>query len=117
MPNPFNAPECSVAEVDQRRAQSDAFHLVDVREDEELTIAAIEGALHLPLSALREQGEAALPAALQDKNADCVLFCHKGARSARVTAWLRERGWTRVKSMDGGIDAWAKEVDSALDLY
>lgn len=117
MPNPFDAPECSVAEVAQRRAQADAFHLVDVREDEELALAAIDGAVHLPLSALRDQGEAALPAALQGKDADCVLFCHKGARSARVTAWLRERGWTHVKSMDGGIDAWAKEVDSTLALY
>lgn len=117
MPNPFDAPEISVQAVAQRLADNEDFPFVDVREQEELEVAAITGVLHLPVSALRELGEAGIPAALQDKEVDCVLFCHKGIRSARVTAWLMERGWTNVKSMDGGIDAWAKEIDSSIDLY
>jgi len=117
MPNPFDAPEISVQDVHRKRQAGDEFVLVDVREQEELDVARIEGALHLPLSELREQQEAGIPPALQAQNVDCVIFCHKGVRSARVTAWLMERGWSRVRSMDGGIDAWAVEVDETVSRY
>ncbi len=117
MPNPYDAPEVSVQDVDDRRQAGDDFVLVDVREQEELDVARIEGALHLPLSELREQQEAGIPPALQAQDVDCVMFCHKGVRSALVTAWLMERGWTNVRSMAGGIDAWAVEVDDSISRY
>ncbi len=117
MPNPFDAPEISVQEVDRRRQAGEEFVLVDVREQEELDVARIADVLHLPLSELREQQEAGIPLALQDKDVDCVFFCHKGVRSARVTAWLMERGWTNARSMDGGIDAWSVEVDDSISRY
>lgn len=117
MPNPFNAPEITPAEVQARLTAQDDFQFVDVRESEELEIASLEGALHLPLSTLRDQGEAGIPAELQDKDVDCVLFCRKGGRSAKVTMWLKERGYTNVRSMAGGTNAWAKEVDSSVPIY
>jgi len=54
---------------------------------------------------------------LQDKNAEIVVFCHKGVRSAQVTMWLKQQGWTNVLSMAGGIDAWAKQVDPDGGMY
>lgn len=117
MPNDFNAPEISPAAVARRRTQQEDFQLVDVREAEELEIASIPGTLHLPLSTLRDQGEAGIPAELQDKNVDAVFFCRMGGRSAKVTAWLMERGYTRVKSMEGGTNGWAREVDSSVQIY
>ncbi len=117
MPNPFDAPEISVQDVERRRRAGEEFVLVDVREQEELDVARLDGVLHLPLSELRIQQEAGIPAALQERDVDCVLFCHKGVRSARVTAWLMERGWTNVRSMEGGIDAWSVEVDEAISRY
>lgn len=117
MPNPFGAPEISVQAVARRRAEGEEFLLVDVREQEELDVAVIEDALHLPLSELRERQEEGIPAAMRDQEVDCVIFCHKGVRSARVTAWLMERGWTGIKSMDGGIDAWSREIDDSVNTY
>lgn len=117
MPNQFNAPEIGVTEVDMRWQRGDRFLLVDVREADELEVAAIEGATHVALSDLRDHGEAAIPQAMHDKDVDCVLFCHKGVRSAKVTAWLMERGYTNVRSMDGGIDAWSVLVDEEVDRY
>lgn len=117
MPNDFNAPEVSPAEVARRIANEEDFQFVDVREAEELEIASIEGALHLPLSTLRDQGEAGIPAVLQDKEVDAVIFCKMGGRSAKITAWLMERGYSNVKSMEGGTNAWAKDVDPTVQIY
>lgn len=117
MPNDFNAPEVSPTEVARRLANQENFQFVDVREAEELEIASIEGALHLPLSTLRDQGDAGIPDELQDKEVDAVIFCKMGGRSAKITAWLMERGYTNVKSMEGGTNGWAKDVDPTVQIY
>jgi rhodanese-related sulfurtransferase len=117
MPNDFNAPEVSPTEVARRMTNQEDFQFVDVREAEELEIAAIEGALHLPLSTLRDLGEAGIPAELQDKDVDAVIFCKMGGRSAKITAWLMERGYTNVKSMEGGTNGWSKDVDPSVQIY
>jgi rhodanese-related sulfurtransferase len=70
------------------------------------------------LSELRERRLDALPEALsQNKDADVVLFCHKGLRSAQVTVFLRQQGWSNAVSMAGGIDAWAEEIDESVGKY
>ena len=53
----------------------------------------------------------------QDKDAPIVAFCHHGGRSAQVTAWLRQQGWTNVVNMTGGIHAWAQSIDPAVGTY
>ena len=40
-----------------------------------------------------------------------------GVRSAQVTQWLRQQGWTNVVSMAGGIDAWAQVIDASVGRY
>ena len=73
--------------------------------------------LGVPLSQLARSREAALPDSLLDKEAEIVVFCHTGVRSAQVTAWLRTLGWKNVWSMAGGIDAYALEIDPSVGRY
>jgi len=85
--------------------------LIDVREKEELAIARIEGALHMPLGEL----EASLR--VLDRHAEYVVVCHHGIRSAQAAMAMSERGFTRVANLLGGIDAWACEVDPTVPRY
>lgn len=92
----------------------DAGHplvLLDVREPEELAIVRIEGAVHIPM------GE--IPARVHelDPDADLVVYCHHGMRSANVCAFLRQRDFHSVANLSGGIDAWALTVDPTLRRY
>ncbi len=119
MPNPYGAPEISVQDVAAKVAAQEEFIWLDVREPEELNAAAIANELvvHVPMSQLATQQTAALPASAQDKDAEIVVFCHHGMRSAQVAAWLQGQGWTNVINMEGGIDAWAKRVDATVGMY
>ena len=120
MPNPYGAPEVSVHDVVDKQQQGTEFLLIDVREPNELELASLPVGefINLPLSELRERRLDSLPQALsQNKDADVVLFCHKGLRSARVTVFLRQQGWSNAVSMAGGIDAWAEEIDESVGKY
>ncbi len=118
MPNPYNVPELSPAEVAARRERGDSFVLLDVREPYELQAARLDGVvLTAPVSALIREGPAALPAAAHDRDADIVILCHHGIRSAQVAAWLLTNGWRNVSHMAGGIDAYAREVDPSVGSY
>ena len=120
MPNPYGAPEVSVHDVVDKQQQGTEFLLIDVREPNELELASLPAGefIKLPLSELRERRLDALPEALsQNKDADVVLFCHKGLRSAQVTVFLRQQGWSKAVSMAGGINAWAEEIDESVGKY
>ncbi len=117
MPNPFGAPEVSVQEVATKREANDDFTLLDVREQEEYETAHIDGAAFVSMSKLAAEQTTAIPDDAQDKDAEIVVFCHHGMRSAQVTAWLMQQGWTNVSSMDGGIDAWSQQIDDSVPTY
>ena len=120
MPNPYGAPEISVKEVRAKLEGGEPFILVDVREPNELELASLpeEEFISMPLSDLRERRLEAVPDALNSsKEADVVVFCHKGLRSAQVTVFLRQQGWTNAVSMAGGIDSWAEEIDESVGRY
>ena len=112
-------PEISVQEVAAKRTNGDDFILVDVREPNELAIANLgDGITHLPLSQLAQEQLAAVPENIsQNKDAEIVIFCHHGGRSAQVTGWLKHQGWTNVYNMVGGIDAYSIAVDPSIRRY
>ncbi len=85
--------------------------IVDVREPFELNICQVGGARHIPMRQVPEH-----LAELADAGRLLVL-CHSGVRSMQVTQWLRSQGISRVSNVGGGIDAWAREVDSSLLRY
>jgi len=119
MPNPFGAPEITVQELAEKSNAEDSFVWLDVREPHELSRASIEGKgiLMVPLSELAAHQLDALPDVAQNKDAEIVVMCHHGTRSAQVVVWLQQQGWTNILNMAGGIDAWAKEIDPATGLY
>ncbi len=112
-------PSVTVRDVAHKLAQNAPFILLDVREEPELPMANLgDWVTHVPLSALAEFGLEALPeTVLAAKDAEIVVMCHHGIRSAQVTAWLRQQGWTRVYNMAGGIEAYATAVDPTIGHY
>lgn len=85
--------------------------LLDVREPHEHAICHVPGSRLLPM---RE-----VPAMLSQLPRDrpLLVLCHHGARSQRVTQFLRTNGFTRAINIRGGIDAWAAELDASLQRY
>jgi rhodanese-related sulfurtransferase len=92
--------------------QSDRPHVVlDVREPGEVDICRIEDSLHIPMSQV--------PARLAELPVDAplVVMCHHGMRSLRVVNFLRGAGLENAVNLEGGIDAWAAEIDPELNRY
>jgi len=87
--------------------------LLDVRTPAELAAAAIDGATALPMQEIRM----ALPDLEAYADGPVIVSCHHGGRSLQVTAFLRQQGVEDVKSMAGGIDVWARDIDPALPRY
>ena len=85
--------------------------LLDVRENEEVALVHIAGSVHIPM------GE--VPSRLHelDPDADIVVYCHHGMRSANVCGFLQQRDFRSVANLAGGIDAWAAGVDPSLPRY
>jgi adenylyltransferase/sulfurtransferase len=94
-----------------RMAGGAAPLLVDVRTPVEWQICRLEGAILVPMHELVERvGEL-------DPEREIVVYCHVGVRSAMVVDWLTRQGFSRVRNLAGGIDAWAVEIDPDLPRY
>lgn len=95
----------------QAGMQSQSFHVLDVRTDEELEAAALPGALHIPLHELPSRH----PELPRDK--PIAVLCHHGMRSQTGAAFLEKQGFTEVMSVDGGIHAYASTIDDRIPQY
>lgn len=85
--------------------------LLDVRETWEAEIAALPGSVLIPLGELDDRvGEL-------DPEASVVVYCHLGVRSQRAAEQLASNGFTDVRNLAGGIDAWSRTVDPAVARY
>jgi len=106
-------PEVMAAEVKAALDRGEDLLLLDVRQPEEHALAQIEGARLLPLGSLEERiGELA---AWRDRR--IVVTCHHGMRSLQAAEALRQRGFRRVESLGGGIEAWSLTVDPSVPRY
>jgi rhodanese-related sulfurtransferase len=109
-------PQISAAELASRMADAGMeLQLIDVREPEELAIASVDGFTNLPLSRFAEwsgQIQTRL-----DPHAETLVMCHHGMRSAQMCQWLLQQGFTHVKNVAGGIEAYATEVDPTVPRY
>ncbi len=118
MANPLGVPGISVQELAEKLANKDDFIWLDIREEREFGMASVDGVEKVPMSVLARQFDEALPEALREnKEAEVVVMCHHGNRSAQITAWRRGNGYPNVDNLDGGIDADAKEIDESVGLY
>jgi len=112
-------PEVDVHTLAQKLNSGEKFLLLDVREAWELDCALIKDSRLrvVPLSRLGSLGLDALPDDLREKDAQILVMCHHGVRSANVTGWLRAQGWTNVFSVRGGIADYARQVDGSVGGY
>ena len=94
--------ETNVQEVKKRMDKGEKPIVVDVREDNEVARGRIPGALHLGKGIIERDIEKAVP----DTNAEIILYCGGGFRSALAADALRQMGYTNAVSMDGGWKAW-----------
>ena len=109
-------PQINVEQLVSRLAGSrDGLQLLDVRELEEVQIASIEGFEILPLSQYAEWADH-IQSRL-DPHAETLVMCHHGIRSAQMCQWLISQGFTNVKNIVGGIDAYSVLVDPTLPRY
>ncbi len=85
--------------------------VIDVREPHEFEICHIPGARLIPTSEFVQRiGEL-------DSAEQLVLYCHKGIRSRNALELLKSAGFRKIKSLRGGVDAWAEEVDPSMPRY
>ncbi len=103
--------DISAGELAGRLKLGNHIRLLDVREPHELQISRIEGATLIPL------GQLASRLSELDSAEEMVVFCKAGPRSARALELLLSAGFRKVKNLQGGINAWAKEIDTSLPVY
>jgi len=89
----------------------DEVILVDVREQWEFDICQIKGAILIPM------GEIAISYENLDKDSKIALYCHSGIRSMHVADFLLSKDFDSVANLQGGIDAWAQEIDTTVERY
>lgn len=103
--------ELSPAQAERLLAADPQAVLLDVREPWEFERVHLPGARLIPL------GELASRLAELNPRQTCVVICHHGNRSRQAARLLRSRGFARVFNLQGGIAAWAEQLDPALPRY
>jgi adenylyltransferase/sulfurtransferase len=103
--------EMTVTELKARIDRGAAPAIIDVREPSEHQICRIPGATLIPV------GDLPARAHELDPHAEVVVHCKSGARSARATKLLRDRGFAKARNLKGGILAWIDQVDPSLPKY
>lgn len=101
----------SVQELKRKMDAHEPFTLVDVREPWEYEIAQITGSKLIPLGELPER-LAELP-----REGVLVIQCHSGGRSEQGARMLQTAGFANVFNLEGGIEAWSRDVDRAVPRY
>jgi adenylyltransferase/sulfurtransferase len=104
-------PHISATELKAKFDRGAKFVLVDVREPYEYDICRIPGSRLIPLGQL--------PSRMSELDSadEIVLQCKSGARSARALKLLQEAGFEKLWNVEGGIAAWADEVDPSVPKY
>lgn len=114
----------TIVEYDQRFGEKATSSIeedvqrIDCREANELEIASVKGFMHLPMGEYGkwadkfEKGELHL-----DKDKETIVMCHHGIRSANFCFFLSQQGFTKVRNLIGGIDAYARKIDPSVPTY
>jgi rhodanese-related sulfurtransferase len=97
--------ETNVDETKRKLDRGEKFTLVDVREESEYAKDHLPGAIHLGKGVIERDIEERVP----DLNAQLVLYCGGGFRSALAADTVQKMGYTNVLSMDGGIRVWREK--------
>jgi len=103
--------QISADQLKERLDAGQAFVLLDVREPTEWEIARLDHAILMPV--------AQVPNRVNELSTadEIVVYCKTGARSGRITNFLRELGFRKVKNLVGGIDEWAERIEPEMPRY
>lgn len=104
-------PTITPRELKDRADKGDTPFLLDVREPWEYALAKLDGSHLIPLGTLPQFLEKL------DRNTEIVAYCHHGMRSADAAGFFIQQGYTNVKNLVGGIDAWSVQVDPTVLRY
>lgn len=102
--------EISVQELKEKKDNGEDFQLIDVREDFEYEMSNLGGEL-IPLGGIM------IEANKIDKNKPVIIMCRSGKRSAAAIMQLEQQGFTNLYNLQGGILAWAEEIDPSIEVY
>jgi adenylyltransferase/sulfurtransferase len=104
-------PAITASELKTRLDSNDAVRVIDVREPYELKICGLEEAEPIPFRAVPDR------LAELSTTEDIVVICRSGRRSADVVRYLRQKGYTKVYNLTGGLLAWSDDVDPSMLKY
>jgi adenylyltransferase/sulfurtransferase len=104
-------PQTTVTELQQLLQSGAPCCVLDVREDWEVAIARLPGSKHIPLNEI--------PRRLKELDAASaiIVLCKAGGRSLTAASFLAAQGFGKVSNLQGGIDAWSREIDPKLPAY
>ena len=102
--------EVSVQELKEKMDNGEDFQLIDVREDFEYETSNIGGLL-IPLGGILIEADKV------EKDKPVIVMCRSGKRSAAAIMQLEQQGFTNLYNLEGGILAWAAEIDPTISVY
>lgn len=107
--------EITVQELKQKIDKGESPFILDVREPFEKHQSDInyEHKMLIPINNLGSR----LDELSDKKDTEIVCLCRSGARSAKACRLLENEGFSNVKNLKGGINKWAKEIDTSLPMY
>ena len=85
--------------------------LLDVREPWEFETCSIADSINIPMGQVPQNIER-----IRDAE-ECVVICHHGVRSAHVIQFLQQQNCENLVNLEGGVDAWARQVDLDMPVY
>lgn len=85
--------------------------LLDVRESWEYELCSIEGSVNIEMQHIDK-----IENEIKPEN-ETIVICHHGMRSFQVASYLESKGFTKITNLEGGVDAWARTVDTAMEQY
>ena len=106
-----DALEMSVADLAALRQAGSPHAVLDVREPWETALCLIPDSLTIPLGTLPTQLDRVPP------EQPLVVVCHHGGRSMQAVMWLRSQGYKNAINLNGGIHAWASQIDPKMATY
>ena len=102
--------EISVDELNDLIQSNADFQLIDVREPSEYEGANINGEL-IPMNTIPQHVDKV------SKDKQVVIMCRSGKRSANVVNYLEQQGFENLYNLEGGIMAWAQEIDNSINVF
>ncbi len=103
--------ELSVFDLLKLQDEKASYLLLDIRESNERLISTLADSLHINMHKIPHYWHK-LP-----HNKPIIVFCHYGIRSRMVVEYLQQQGLDNVFNLNGGIDAWVREIEPEMERY